>query len=109
MCERATPRAEQTGFTGLPCSTRASAQSTFFASELDSLLQNFGFHRLLAEHALQLGDLGTCCSQFGGRDHRLASGHCGEPAFTLQLALVKQLARCDPMLTCDQRHTPPRL
>ena len=44
---------------GRPCPTRASGQSTFFASELDCLLQYLRFHRFLAEHALQLGNLGT--------------------------------------------------
>ncbi|MGI4848926.1 MAG: hypothetical protein ACRYGK_12420 [Janthinobacterium lividum] len=36
-----------------------SAQSTFFPDDLLSFFENLDFHRFFAEHALQLGDLGT--------------------------------------------------
>lgn len=57
---------------------RASAQSTFFASELDGLIQDCSFYGLIAEHPIQLGDLRMRCDQFACRHHRLASAYRGE-------------------------------
>jgi hypothetical protein len=41
----------------------------FFARYLDRFAQDFRFHRLFAEHALQLRDLGTRGSQFACWHH----------------------------------------
>ncbi|MDQ0044522.1 hypothetical protein J2W33_005440 [Variovorax boronicumulans] len=68
LFERANPRAWQTALTGRPHPARASAQSTFFRSVRHGFLEDFVLQRLLAKHALKLGDLGTSGCQLRGRN-----------------------------------------
>src|SRR5471030_328469 len=75
----------------------------FFPSKLDRLLQDFRFHRLLAEHALQLGDLSTGGGQFARWHHRFASRHGGEHTFAFKLAPIEKLAGADAVLAHHQR------
>lgn len=74
MFERANPRAWQTAFTGRPRSARGERAIHFFSrSVLRSFLEDLVLQRLLAKHALKLGDLGTSGCQLRGRHHSLAS------------------------------------
>ncbi|MEN3277241.1 MAG: hypothetical protein V7631_3031 [Massilia sp.] len=66
--------------------------------------QDFRFHRFLAEHALQLCDLGARGSQFACRHDRFAGLYRHQGAFALELAPIEQLPGTDAVLARDQRH-----
>lgn len=92
---RANAQAERktNAFTGHPCRTKASAQHTFFLSNLDRLIRDSGFHRLLTQHLLPLDNFGAGGGQFALPIPTIHHFD-GEHIFTLEFAPVKQFA-CD--------------
>jgi hypothetical protein len=102
--ERASPSARHTGFIGRPRATRASAQSFFFGGVFHGFLEDLVLQGLLAQHALQLGNLGT-----GGRQLRcghdgLASGDGRLGTLSLELAPLEQQAGGNTFLPGHEGH-----
>ena len=81
-----------------------SAQSTFFGGVLHCFLEDFVLQRLLAEHALKLGDFCAGRRQLGCRHDCFTSGDSGQSTLALELAPLEQQPSGDAFLASDQRH-----
>ena len=79
------------------------------AGDLESFLQDFALHRLLAQQALQLLHLGLKCSVFGSRNDVLFGGRRRQCPLGRQPAPGEQLVRLDAMPTRDDAHRRVRL
>jgi hypothetical protein len=92
---------------GLHWSSRFSKERTrnlpFIRGVLRSFLEDLVLQRLLAKHALKLGDLGTSGCQLRGRHHSLASRY-GRQRLLLELAPLEQQADGNAFLARDERH-----
>jgi len=86
----------------VPGQQGASAQSTFFGGVLHRFLEDLVLQRLLAQHALQLGDLGAGRSQLRRRNHGFAPGYRRQRALPFELALLEQQDRRHAALTSHQ-------
>lgn len=80
----------------------ASATGVFWAGgDLKRFLEDFAFHRLLAQQALQFLDLVLKGSIFGCRNDVFLRCGCGERSLRCKLAPIEQLVRLDAVTPRD--------
>jgi hypothetical protein len=93
MLERATRSVEQTALIAkCPWATTASATAAFWpGGDLQRLLEDLGFERLLAETALQLPDLVVQGAIFKGRGDLLLGTGGRQRSLGRELAPAKEL------------------
>ena len=80
----------------------ALASHFFFRGVAHGLLEDLVLQRLLAQHTLELGNLGPGRGELGGRHHGLAGGHRGQRALALELALLEQQAGRHALLASNK-------
>jgi hypothetical protein len=98
-----------TGYRPRACPTTARARSFFWAREIKGFLEDLGFHRLLAQHALeiahtllQLADLGSAHNILIGLNRRVAAfEHAALPG--------EELGRGNAGASCHIGHAHARL
>src|SRR5882724_4699606 len=76
----------------------------FFGGVLHRFFEDLVLQRLLAEHTLQLDNLGARGCQLGGRHHGLAGGHGHQRALAFELAPLEQQAGGNTFLPGHERH-----
>src|SRR5882724_9331043 len=76
----------------------------FFGGVLHRFFEDLVLQRLLAQHTLQLDNLGARGCQLGGRHHGLAGGHGHQRALAFELAPLEQQAGGNTFLPGHERH-----